>query len=137
MKQFLDLIIFLTAVYGASYIVTASVLLNEPRAWLTDKFDDLLSRSDTFILKFIYDKLAYLLNCTICASVWIAFAFFFILQKSNLISISSNAYDLLIYMMLAPVFTIYINGILMEEESNQDDWIKRYIYSASQKNTTL
>ena len=115
MKQLLDLLIFLTTVYGASYILTVSVLLDQPRQWLTDFFDNLLVRSNNFILKFVYDKLAYLINCTICASVWLAFLLFFFLQSSNLIALSSNAYDLLIYLMLAPVFTMYLNGILMEE----------------------
>lgn len=121
MKQFLDLFIFLTTVYGASYILTVSVLLNEPRGWLTDYFDERLSRTNNSFLTFAYDKLAYLINCTICASVWISIAFYFILQTSHIVSISSNEYDLLIYMMLSPVFTMYMNGILMEEESDNGE----------------
>jgi hypothetical protein len=121
MNKFFDLLIFLTTVYGASYIFTVSVLLNEPRAWLTALFDKRYETSTNSFIKFGYDKLAYLINCTICASVWLAFFFYFVFQSSILISISSNEYDLLIYMMLSPVFTMYLNGILMEEETESND----------------
>tara|TARA_A100001201_G_scaffold128113_1_gene113044 strand:+ start:291 stop:653 length:363 start_codon:yes stop_codon:yes gene_type:complete len=120
MQNFIDLTIFLFTVYGASYIVTASVLLHEPRKFLSDYFDRMYSFSDSSFAKFAYDKLAYLLNCTICASVWIAFLFYFVLQSSTLISISSNEYDLLIYCMIAPVFTMYLNNLLMDEVDEND-----------------
>ena len=113
--KFLDITIFLLPVYGASYILTVSVLLNEPRQWLTDFFDTKLNQTSNFLLKFAYDKLAYLINCTICASVWIALVFFFVLQNSTLILVSSTEYDLLIYLMISPVFTMYMNGILLDE----------------------
>ena len=115
MQQFIDLTIFLFTVYGASYILTASVLLDEPRRYLSGFFDKLYSSSKFFLTRFAYDKLAYLLNCTICASVWIAILFYFLLQDSSIISLSSNEYDLLIYAMIAPVFTMYLNGLLMDE----------------------
>jgi hypothetical protein len=120
MQQLIDLTVFLFTVYGASYILTASVLLDEPRKYLSDFLDRLHSSSKFFFTKFAYDKLAYLLNCTICASVWIAILFYFLLQKSSLINVSSNAYDLLIYAMLAPVFTMYLNNLLMDEVLEND-----------------
>ena len=58
MQQFLDLTVFLFTVYGASYILTASVLLNEPRAFLSDFFDKMYSQSNSSFMKFGYDKLA-------------------------------------------------------------------------------
>lgn len=116
----LDLFIFLLTVYGASYIVTASVLFDQPRGWLTHFFDSKYESSSNFILKFIYDKLAYLINCTICASVWLSLLLFFLLQESTLISLSGNTYDLIIYAMISPVFVMYMNGILMEEETTDD-----------------
>lgn len=121
MKQFLDLIIFLTSVYGASYILTTSVLLSEPRVWVTDLFDSQFEKSNNSFLKFIYNKLSYLINCIICASVWVSIAFCFGLQRSELISISPARYDLLIYMMLSPVFAMYLNGVLTEEEGVEYD----------------
>lgn len=120
MKQFLDLSIFLFTVYGASYILTASVLLDEPRKYLTDFFDNLYSNSNFPFTKFAYDKLSYLINCTICASVWIACFFYFVLQNSTLILVSSNVYDLLIYTMIAPVFTMYMNDLFMDEVKEDD-----------------
>lgn len=116
----LDLFIFLLTVYGASYIVTASVLFDQPRGWLTYFFDSKYESSSNFIFKFTYDKLAYLINCTICASVWLAALLFLLLQNSSLISLSPNIYDLIIYTMISPVFTMYMNEVLMEEENSDD-----------------
>lgn len=115
-----DLLIFLFTVYGASYIVTASVLFDQPRGWLSNFFDSKYDSSSNFIFKFLYDKLGYLINCTICASVWTSVLLFLLLQKSNLISLSSSVYDLIIYAMISPVFTMYMNGVLMEEEVSDD-----------------
>lgn len=121
MNTLIDLAIFQFSVYGASYIVTGSTLLDQPRDWLSNFLESRYDSTGNFILKFTYDKLGYLINCTICASVWLAALFFVIFQNSNVISISSNVYDLIIYATISPVFAMYMNGILMEERSSDDE----------------
>jgi len=121
MNTLIDLAIFQLSVYGASYILTGSTLLDQPRDWLSNFLESRYDLTNNSLLKFVYDKLGYLINCIICASVWLAVLFFVIFQNSNIISISSNIYDLIIYATISPVFAMYMNGILMEERPNNEE----------------
>ncbi len=118
--KILDLIIFFLANYGFAYIVTQSVLLKEPRDFISDWFYKKYSSQEnkSKVLKFIYKKLDYLITCIICASVWTSFILYFLFKNSSLIQISQNAYDLLIYLLMAPVFTLLLKNIIKENEND-------------------
>lgn len=113
--KIIDLIIFFLANYGFAYIVTQSVLLDEPRDWLSEKLTK-LSKNTNVYFSFLLNKIEYLINCIICSSVWTVLFLSFFLSFSKLIILPVNAYDLLLYVLIAPVFTILLNKYLYVEE---------------------
>lgn len=115
MVKLLDLLIFYVANLGLAYIITQSVLLQEPRdalsRWLLKEEEE----TQSHVFKFLCNKLDYLITCIICASVWTSCFLFLLSSKFTLIQMPSSNYDLLLVLLIAPIVTLIFNNFMYSE----------------------
>ena len=128
MMKLIDLLIFYIANVGLAYIITQSVLLQEPRSAISRWLLREEKETTSFVYKFISNKLDYLITCIVCASVWTSCFLFLFANKFSLIQIGSNGYDLLLIALMSPIITLIFNNFMYSEIEEEEEWQNYYKY---------
>ena len=115
MIKLIDLLIFYIANVGLAYIITQSVLLEEPRSGISKWLLKEEKETKSSFYKFLANKLDYLITCIVCASVWTSCFLFLISKNFSLIQIGSNGYDLLLIVLMSPIVTLIFNNLMYSE----------------------
>tara|TARA_B100001109_G_scaffold238895_1_gene221041 strand:+ start:134 stop:532 length:399 start_codon:yes stop_codon:yes gene_type:complete len=127
MMKIIDLMLFYILNWSVAWILTSSVLLKEPReylsTWLYNKTINEANKNKS-IFRFICNKLEYLITCIICTGIWTSLMLSYLVSKSSYLHIGSSALDYLLISLSTPFFTMVFTNIIYsntEEEESYDD----------------
>ena len=117
MLKIIDLLLFYILNWSVAWILTNSVLLEEPREaiseWLYKKHTlSLIDTGKRSISQTLYLKLDYLITCIICTSIWTGLLICFMLGQDSYLRIGNNIVDYLMISISSPFFTMLFTKIV-------------------------
>lgn len=120
MLKITDLLLFYILNWSVAWILTNSMLLEEPRAWVSEWLTKKSQWNSHPILAFVYNKINYLINCIICTSIWTALVLCFVITQAHYLRVGSSIVDFLLVSLSAPFFTMLLTKIIENTEEDYD-----------------